>query len=505
MNLIDCFSHSLHGRADKPALTSDEGSYTFGELDQQSSVVAHALRDQFGVEKGDRVAMYLENCPQLIIFYLACLKLGVIVVPVNVLYRDRELSHVITDAEPRILLVDAERYDVIKPLLLASTSVEAVVATSAIDETTSWDALNGKPGNTTLDSSGLRGDDPALMIYTSGTTGTSKGALLTHNNLVSNIVSLVHCWQWTSEDVFVLALPLFHLHGLGNGLHGWLTSGCHTILFKRFKAERVLAAIRDRRATLFFGVPTMYERFLEALEGGAEKPTTLRLLVSGSAPLSPETLERVEALVGQRILERYGMSETAMITSNLYEGPNARVQGTVGKPLPGVSLRIANAEGVCVDQGEIGEIQIKGPNVLSRYWRQEEKTREAFTEDGFFKTGDLGQFDAAGNVIITGRAKELIISGGFNIYPQEIINCLVEHDTVSDAAVIGVPDRRRGELVKAYIVKASESASADALMAYCAEHLASFKVPRAIAFIESMPRNAMGKLQLQALPDRETL
>ncbi|PCJ56540.1 MAG: hypothetical protein COA79_18445 [Planctomycetota bacterium] len=505
MNLLDCFSPSLFGKADKTGLTFNGQSYTFGEINVASTITANALKDKFDIKKGDRISMYLENCPELIIFYLACLKLGVIVVPMNVLYKDRELSHLIADAEPKLIFVDQERFEVLKPLLGNFGSIEKVLCTTDIDDTLGWEELNKDQNTTEVDYSMVSGDDAALMIYTSGTTGTSKGALLTHHNLVSNIISLVHCWQWSADDKFILTLPLFHMHGLGNGVHGWLTSGCHTTLFKRFKADVILASIRDNNATLFFGVPTMYERFLEAFENGVEKPTSIRLLVSGSAPLSPETFAKIESVFGHRILERYGMSETAMITSNLYEGPNSRVQGTVGKALPGVSLRIAHPNNEVVGDDEIGEIQIIGPNVLKCYWRQEEKTRDAYTEDGFFKTGDLGKFDPNGNVIITGRAKELIISGGFNIYPQEIINCLVEHDGVKEAAVIGVPDQRRGELVKAYIVKETDTVTAEELMAYCSKHLASFKAPRAIEFIDTLPRNAMGKLQLKDLPNREKL
>ncbi|NRA39025.1 MAG: AMP-binding protein, partial [Planctomycetes bacterium] len=390
MNLIECFSPSLHGRAEKVALTFDDREFTFGDFNDASTITANALKDRYDIQKGDRIAMFLENCPELIIWYLACLKLGVIIVPMNVLYRDRELSHLMTDAEPRLLFTDQDRYEVIAPLLSGFDSLEKVITTDIatdIEGTVSWADLHSEPNNTAVDYSGIIGDDAAMMIYTSGTTGTSKGALLSHHNLVSNIISLVHCWQWTEQDKFVLSLPLFHLHGLGNGLHGWMTSGCHVTLFRRFKAEVILDCIRNTEATLFFGVPTMYERFLEAIENGEEKPTSLRLLVSGSAPLSPETFVQIEKVFGYKILERYGMSETAMITSNLYDGPNSRVQGTVGKPLPGVSLRIANADNTVVESGEVGEVQIQGPNVLKCYWRQPEKTKEAYTEDGWFKTG----------------------------------------------------------------------------------------------------------------------
>lgn len=508
MNLIECFAPSLHGRAAKTALYWQDRSYTFGDLDQASDRVASTLINRHHIQPGDRLSMYLGNCPELIVFYLAALKIGAIVVPMNVLYRNRELSHLIADAGSRLILSDRERWQVLQPLRANFPDLEQVVLADGESEaaTLPWSNLDDGQAVQPVRVNRISGDTPALMIYTSGTTGTSKGALLTHHGLVSNIVALLHCWQWTAEDRFILTLPLFHMHGLGNGLHGWLASGCSTRLFERFKAESILDAIRADNATLFFGVPTMYERFLEAAEKGAAIPSSMRLYVSGSAPLSPDTFTRFNKIFGHKILERYGMSETAMIASNLYAGPGARVQGTVGRALPGVSVRIAALDGAAIPAGEIGEIQVRGPNLLKEYWRQPQKTREAYTTDGWFKTGDLGRYDADLNIAITGRAKELIISGGFNIYPQEIINCLKEHPAVSEAAVIGVADQRRGELVKAYVVRNDpQAATADDLIAYCKQHLASFKVPRAIEFLAALPRNAMGKLQLQQLPNRDQL
>jgi malonyl-CoA/methylmalonyl-CoA synthetase len=507
MNLIECFAPSLIGRCEKTALLFADRTYSFGDLDRASNQVAHTLMNHFGLQKGDRISMFLGNCPELIIYYLAGLKSGCIIVPMNVLYKDSELNHLITDSEPKIILSDRERYEVLQPLLtdLSTKSKVVLIDKTHKEDTLSWDDLFTSNNQDTFNSSHITGDSPALMIYTSGTTGTSKGALLTHHNLVSNITSLLHCWQWTEQDRFILSLPLFHLHGLGNGVHGWLASGCQTRLFERFKAEPILDSISKEKATLFFGVPTMYERFLEAIETKtAEVPNTIRLFVSGSAALSPETFEKFETIFGSKILERYGMSETAMITSNLYTGPNSRAQGTVGRPLPGVSLRIADSNGLPVKEGDIGEIQIKGPNVLKEYWRQPEKTADAYTHDLWFKTGDLGRCEKDGNITITGRAKELIISGGFNIYPQEIINCLVKHPAVNEAAVIGVPDQRRGELVKAYVVT-EYLVDSEEIISHCKKHLASFKVPRSIVDLPSLPRNSMGKLQLKKLPNCKAL
>lgn len=505
MNLIELFRPSLRGRADKPAIHFGDERLTFGQLDRLSDSVASALRDRFGVRQGDRLSMYLGNCHELVIFYLASLKLGAIVVPVNLLYRDRELIHLIGDAEPKVLLSDRKRYEVFRPLGERFPSLEHVFLSDGEgddDETRTFSDLTAEPTSSPVSVTSITGETPALMIYTSGTTGRSKGALLSHDNLGSNIIALLHCWQWTEHDRFVLSLPLFHMHGLGNGLHGALASGCTTFLLPRFKADAVLDLINREQCTLLFGVPTMYERLLEAADQGAAIPQHMRLYVSGSAPLSPDTFMRFQSVYGHEILERYGMSETAMITSNLYAG--GRIQGTVGRPLPGVRLRIVDNDGQPVADGEAGEIQIQGPNVLIEYWRQPEKTAESFQE-GWFRTGDLGRFDEHGHVIICGRSKELIISGGFNIYPQEVINTLVEHEAVREAAVIGIPDQRRGELVKAYVVADEGRVNEQELIAYCKEHLASFKVPRSIVFLEALPRNAMGKLQLQALPNRDRL
>ena len=492
MNLIEVFAPSLKGRAGKTALWFEGAAYTFGELDRTSDAVAHALSGRFGVRAGDRLAMLLGNGPELIQYYLGALKLGAIVVPMNILYRDRELTHLVCDAEPRVLLCDVERYEIFAPLRARFTSIEHIFvsgAESPADATPFQELLCQAPEP--WDVSEIRDDDPALMLYTSGTTGRSKGALLTHANLASNILALLDCWHWTEDDRFLLSLPLFHIHGLANGVHGALASGCTTFLLPRFHAERTVQTLVEEGCTLFFGVPTMYERLLEHASKGATVPSKMRLYVSGSAPLSPETFFRFKEVFGHEILERYGMSETAMITSNPYAGP--RVQGAVGKPLPGVQIRIVE-----------GEVQVRGPNVMKEYSRQPELTREAF-RDGWFCTGDLGRYDDAGNLVLCGRKKELIISGGYNIYPQEIIDCLVEHPGVAEAAVIGVPDPVQGELPKAYVVKSSGTTDESRLIEYCGEHLARFKVPKRIVFIEELPRSAMGKLQLHRLPNRNRL
>lgn len=508
MNLIELFQSSFEKRSDKPAIHIDQEVFSFGELDRRSDAAAVALRGRFGLTKGDRAAMYLGNSAALVIYYLACLKIGAIVVPVNVLLRHQELKQLLEDSQSKVLLTDGERLDGLAesvgqfPMpqhLIVAGGDNLQTAVEVIEFETLIELTSAAP----VPEVSIRGDDPALMVYTSGTTGRSKGALLTHHNLVSNIVALLHCWQWTESDRFLLSLPLFHVHGLCNGLHGALASGCTTFLLERFNAEAVMALMHSQRTTLFFGVPTMYERLLEAAEQGQRIPLSMRLFVSGSAPLSPETFERFRQVFGHEILERYGMSETLMITSNLYAGP--RGQGTVGKPLPGISVRIRKDDGsLAIEAADSGEIQVCGPNVMAQYWREPEKTSDSF-EEGWFKTGDLGHWDDQGRLVICGRLKQLIISGGFNIYPQELINCLRAHPAIMDAVVIGVPDRIRGELVKAYVVTGEADLTAETVIDHCRAHLASYKVPRSVLFLATLPRNAMGKVQLDGLPDRDRL
>jgi malonyl-CoA/methylmalonyl-CoA synthetase len=325
-------------------------------------------------------------------------------------------------------------------------------------------------------------------VYTSGTTGVSKGAILTHNNFAANAVNLLACWQITSADRFLLALPLFHVHALGNGLHCWLMSGCRMRLLERFEHQKATEEFLDFRPSLFFGVPTIYVRLLETDPAAAPQiGSRMRLFVSGSAPLPPHVLEDFRALFGHTILERYGMTETLMNISNPYVGE--RRPGTVGFPLPGVSARIADD----------GELFLRGPNVFSGYWRREDATRAAFV-DGWFKTGDLATESPDGYFTLCGRRSDLIISGRFNIYPREIEEFLLEQPEVAEAAVAAVADRVRGEVPVAYIVPRGDAFDAADLDRRCRDKLASFKIPRAFLRVESLPRNALGKVQKHLLP-----
>jgi malonyl-CoA/methylmalonyl-CoA synthetase len=453
VNLCHLFDLSLIGRRDTIALEFAGRSYTFGEIDERSNRLAHLLLRR-GLNTGDRLCVYLANSVEMIDLYLACVKLGVIFVPINILYRDREIHHILRDAEPALFIRDA-----------AGLTAEA--ATLPAD----------RP------SVALDGDTPAGIIYTSGTTGASKGAVLTHNNFAANAVTLLTAWQITAADRFLLALPLFHVHGLGNGLHCWLAGGCRMRLLERFDQQKAAEEFLDFRPTLFFGVPTIYVRLLDLpRETAREIGSFMRLFVSGSAPLPAQTFDEFRALFGHTILERYGMSETFMNMSNPYVGE--RRAGSVGLPLPGVSVRLVD-----------DEIQLKGPNVFAGYWKREEATRDAF-RDGWFRTGDLAACAPDGYYTLSGRKSDLIISGGFNIYPREIEEFLQEQEEVAEAAVVGVPDPVRGEVPVAYVVLRAPVAD---LESRCRAKLASFKIPREFIPIDKLPRNAMGKVQKHLL------
>jgi malonyl-CoA/methylmalonyl-CoA synthetase len=477
MVLTDLFDLSLQGRRDQAALEFAGVTYTFGDLDLRSNQAAQWLRS-LGFQTADRLCVYLANCVEMIDLYLASVKLGVIFVPINILYRGREIAHILADAEPRGIIADGA----IDTEIPVWTRVQLAAART--------------PHAAERPRADLHGDSPAGIIYTSGTTGVSKGAILTHNNFAVNAINLLACWQIASADRLLLGLPLFHVHGLGNGLHTWLIAGCRMRLLERFEYQNAAHEFRDFETTLFFGVPTIYVRLLDLAEDQArEIGRTMRLFVSGSAPLPAQVLEDFRARYGHTILERYGMSETLMIMSNPYVGE--RRPGSVGLPLPGVSVRLLKPDGSSALDGETGEIYLRGPNVFAGYWRREEATRAAFI-DGYFRTGDLGIRDSDGYFTLSGRKSDLIISGGFNIYPREIEEFLMEQEEVLEAAVVAHADRVRGEVPVAFVVVKGEL-NAALLEARCREKLASFKVPRAFIAVERLPRNAMGKVQKHLL------
>jgi malonyl-CoA/methylmalonyl-CoA synthetase len=498
MHLIEQFRPSLEDAEDTQGLEFGRDTYCFGEIETRANALANKLFED-GLRKGDRFCCYLPNCVELIDLYLACLKLGIIFVPINVLYRGREIRHILRDARPRGIATDFHLADHIKPVIPPGSNVYYYEAHQ----------FRGLTRDARIELPSVEADasTPAALVYTSGTTGRSKGAILSHENFAANARNLIEAWKITADDRLLLPLPLFHVHGLGNGLHTWLMRGYRMRLLERFYKEEIADEFFAFRPTVFFGVPTMYERLLSVPpEKAREIGGFMRLFVSGSAPLPAQTLERFHELFGHVILERYGMSETLMNISNPYDGE--RRAGSVGKPLPKVEVRLIDpSAGTEVRDGETGEILLKGPNVFSGYWKNPEADKQAFTADGWFRSGDLASRSADGYYTLHGRRSELIISGGFNIYPREIEEFLTEREEVSEAAVVGRPDEVRGEVPVAYVT-AEFGCTIDpkALEKSCRENLASFKVPREFIEVEVMPRNAMGKIEkyrLAAEPERK--
>ena len=448
------------------------GWITAGDLLDRSEVIARRLAN-VGVELGDRVLLSATSSVELVAAHAAALRLGAVVVPTNGAYRADELTHVISDARPKIAIVDRPEWSE----WIQSCDSTVLVTTPSVD-------LEDGP-SVQLDQIGARGS--ALIGYTSGTTGRPKGAVLSHGNLLSSVRALEIAWRWQTEDTLILALPLFHMHGLGVGLHGSLAVGARAVLLPEFEVNEVLDSIQKYEATMFFGVPTMYNRLVQSPR--APEISQLRLCVSGSAPLAAELHQRIQAVSGQRVLERYGMTETAMLVSNPYEGE--RRPGSVGFPLPGVEVLL---------KGEPPEILVKGPNVFEGYWERPEANSQAF-DDGWFRTGDLGALDADGYLSIVGRAKELIISGGFNVYPREVEDVISQHEAIQECAVVGEPDDEWGEAVVAFVV-ADRDIADDEIKNFVGDRLSHYKRPRRTYRIGALPRNALGKVQKHRLQEQ---
>ncbi|MDO8800643.1 AMP-binding protein [Phenylobacterium sp.] len=452
MNLYD----RLITASDAPCfLLPDGAQITYGELNAGAARLA-ALLISRGVVPGDRVAVQTEKTPEAVMLYLATLKAGAVFLPLNTAYTASEVDYFLTDAEPRVFVQDAVA-------LAAEAAAHAPLATSVprADE------------------------DLASIIYTSGTTGRSKGAMLTHGALFANATALHEAWGFTPADVLLHALPIFHVHGLFVALHCAFLSGAPMVWLAKYEDAPLLAGLA--KSTVMMGVPTFYTRLLANPGFTRAAAAHMRLFICGSAPLLESTFAAFEQRTGQRILERYGMSEAVIITTNPLAGD--RIAGSVGYPLPGVDLRIGGGE-------ETGVIEIKGPSVFSGYWRMPDKTAEDFTADGYFMTGDVGRQDPDGRVWISGRAKDLIICGGYNVYPKEIELILDELPGVTESAVIGLPHPDFGEAVAAVVIGAGDEA---AMIATLREQLAAFKAPKRIFFVADLPRNAMGKVQKNLL------
>ena len=473
----------------------DGTMFTHGQFLQQAAQYAHVLTD-FGLRPGDRVAVQIEKSPHSLAIYAACVQAGLVFLPLNTAYTARELSYFMEDSGARVIICDPKS---------AESLAMIVQATGARLETMDAAgqgsfAQKAAPLPLQFATVPRNAEDLAAFLYTSGTTGRSKGAMLTQNNLLSNTEVLTRHWAFSDSDVLLHALPIFHTHGLFVAINIALLSGCKILFVPKFDQEAMIALMPQ--ATCMMGVPTFYTRLLDDPRFDRALSQHMRLFISGSAPLLAETHKLFEQRSGHRILERYGMTETNMSTSNPYEGE--RRPGTVGFPLPGIELKITDSTtGKTLAQGNIGEIEVRGPNVFKGYWNMPEKTAEELRSDGFFMTGDLGMVDADGYVHIVGRNKDLIISGGFNIYPKEIETVLDAQEGVLESAVIGVPHPDFGETVLALLVPSSErTPDLDAIQSHISEHLARFKLPKKLIVLSHLPRNTMGKVQKNALRDQ---
>ncbi|HSF96206.1 MAG TPA: malonyl-CoA synthase [Thermohalobaculum sp.] len=501
-NLYACMAERFPEEpSQRPFVVLPDGRrYSYADVDKVSARFAKVLTT-LGVRPGDRVAVQVEKSVNAFLLYLGTLRAGAVFLPLNTAYTGAELAYFLGDAEPRVFVCDPARADALDPVAEKAGALLETMGgyrAGALPQGTLVGRM--QTASTRFETVMRAPDDLAAILYTSGTTGRSKGAMLTHDNLWSNAVTLCDYWKFTSDDVLLHALPIYHTHGLFTSSNTVMAAGASMIFLPKFDAAEVISRLPE--ATSMMGVPTFYTRLLDQPEFTKELVAHIRLFTSGSAPLLAETHVRFEERTGHRILERYGMTETNMSTSNPYDGE--RRAGTVGFPLPGVELRIANPDdGTPVATGETGMIEVKGPNVFKGYWQNPEKTAEEFRPDGFFITGDLGMIDERGYVTIVGRAKDLIISGGFNVYPKEVEEAIDDLDGVEESAVIGVPHPDFGEGVVAVVVAENGAEVTEAaVVASLKDKLAKFKQPKHVFVVDALPRNSMGKVQKKELRDR---
>ena len=491
-NLYALLRAHFPDNTEQPCLLIPDGSVVrYGDLDAASARIAHAL-SAAGCQRGDRVAAQVDKCWEALALYLACLRAGFVFLPLNTGYQKGELTYLFGDAEPAVIICQPESAQ-----RIAALRPEAVVLTLAAGKGTLLERADGKSEH--FETVLSHPNDLAAIVYTSGTTGRPKGAMLTHRNLGSNALALVDCWGFTRGDTLLHALPIYHIHGLFIAVHCALLSASRMLWLAKFDAHEVRALLP--RATVMMGVPTFYTRLLADPSFGAADCQSMRLFISGSAPLLPETFHEFRRRTGCTILERYGMSETGINTSNPLHGE--RIAGTVGPPVSAVSVRVVDADGMPCAPGEVGSVELKGPNVTPGYWRMPDKTRDEFTADGFFRSGDVGEILPNGYLRIVGRAKDLIITGGLNVYPKEIEEKIDALPGVVESAVIGVPDADFGEAVVAVVVAQPGHAlnEGDVIAALKGE-IANFKVPKRVHFVADLPRNTMGKVQKNVLRDK---
>jgi malonyl-CoA/methylmalonyl-CoA synthetase len=496
-NLYQLFASRFPKDASRPFLETDNGAITsYSDLECETARYARFLTE-LGLAKGDRVAVKVEKSPQALLLYLACVRAGLIYLPLNTAYQEEEINYFLGNAEPKAI-VCRPRDQTLVERLAGSSGTRHVFTLDENGEGTLARACARTPPE--FETRFCGPDDVAAIVYTSGTTGRSKGAMLTHRNLASNALTLVDYWGFRETDVLLHALPIFHVHGLFVACHCVLLTGSRMVFLRKFDAGTVLQYLP--KGTVMMGVPTYYARLLEDPRLSAEACRSMRLFISGSAPLLEETFQAFEQRTGHRILERYGMSETAMLTSNPLHGE--RIAGTVGFPLPGVSARIVDDNDMPLPADAVGHVQVKGPNVFRGYWRMPDKTKEEFTSDGFFRTGDMGRFAENGYLCIVGRSKDLVISGGYNVYPKEVELIIDRIAGVKESAVIGVPHKDFGEALIAVVVRdpAGLDVTEDAVLQTVKASLANYKVPKKLVFVDELPRNAMGKVQKNVLRER---
>ncbi|HEY9079407.1 malonyl-CoA synthase [Magnetovibrio sp.] len=490
-NLYALFQKHFPTDPDAPALVSPGGAtITYADLNAMSAGYAGLLAS-LGVGKGERVAVQVDKSPQAVALYLGCLRIGAIYLPLNTAYTAAEVAYFVGDAEPALLVCRPQSEQALRDVVAGPNAPHV----RTLDEN-GQGSLNTDGVQPIHDVVDVTGDDLAAILYTSGTTGRSKGAMLSHDNLASNALALHKMWGWRDGDVLIHALPIFHVHGLFVAIHCALINGSKMWFLPKFDADQVIELMPQ--STVLMGVPTFYTRLVDHPGLTREAATNMRLFVAGSAPLLAETFGAFETKTGHRILERYGMTETGMITSNPLDGE--RLPATVGYPLPGVQVRIADEDGKILEAEEIGVLEVKGPNVFKGYWRMAEKTASEFRADGWFITGDVAKMAGDGRVSIVGRAKDMIISGGYNVYPKEIETAIDALDGVKESAVIGVPHPDFGEAVVAVIVT-EQGATIDEAQVQAAikSDLARFKHPKKVFVVEELPRNTMGKVQKNVL------
>ena len=492
-NIYSVFQARFPKNSDATFIETEDGSqYSYTYLELETARIANYLTQQ-GIKKGDRVAVQVEKSPHVLFLYLACLRASFVYLPLNTAYTKNELSYFLENAEPTVVVCQTESYD-----LFSSFKNNNLKHVFTLD-TKEQGSLIEQSRNiaTEFETVACNADDIAVILYTSGTTGRPKGAMITHGNLAANGLALQKAWNWQQSDVMLHALPIFHIHGLFVACHNVLLGGSKMLFLEKFNSKTIIQLLP--KATVFMGVPTFYTRLLDDENFTHDVCQNMRLFISGSAPLLEQTFEDFQKRSGHTILERYGMTETGMNTSNPVDGD--RLAGTVGLPLPGVEARIVDENNQTVENTQVGILQVKGDNVFKGYWRMPEKTAEEFTDDNFFITGDMAICNDKGYISIVGRNKDMVITGGYNVYPKEVELLLDESEGVKESAVIGLAHKDFGEAVTAIVVAEDINNPPDAveLKKRLKEQLASYKTPKKIIFIEQLPRNTMGKVQKNIL------